>query len=108
MRGRMLTILDETEGRVLQRMEKTIVDTFPDLQDPAKRSDLEKRLHATCDRVTGTALHDFDTLFVKDVNRLQDVIFKFDVSDKEISTVDLQKKFLHLWLQLLDQEIMKI
>ena len=31
-----------------------------------------------------------------------------DVTDTGESTVDLQKKFIHLWLQVLDQEVMEL
>jgi len=33
---------------------------------------------------------------------------KFELKDTDGATVDLQKKFLHLWLQLLEQEIMAL
>ena len=79
-----------------------------ELADPAKQQDLERRLHAVCDETLEKSRRDFEALFVQDVSRLQQEVLKFDVSDTHETTVDLQKKFLHIWLQLLDQEIMKI
>ena len=98
----------ESESRVLQSTEQVLAENFPELKDPAKQAELDRRLHATCDQALERVLLDFDKQFSGDVARLQDEIFKFDVSDKGETPVDLQKKFLHLWLQLLDQEIMKI
>jgi hypothetical protein len=61
-----------------------------------------------CDETLKKTLVDFEKLFSRDVEQLQTTVFKFNVSDGDEETVELQKKFLHLWLQLLDQEIMKI
>ena len=81
---------------------------YPELNDPAKQAQLEKRLHSVCDNALESSLLEFDRMFSKDVGRLQDTILTFELKDGEDSTVDLQKKFLRLWLKLLDQEIMKI
>lgn len=100
--------LAATEDRLLSRLSEVVARDFPDLASPQKRAEIEARVHAACDDALEKALLDFDGLFAKDVGRLQEAIFDFDVSDGNESKVDLQKRFLHLWLQLLDQEIMKI
>lgn len=96
------------EGRLLARLTDVVVRTNPDLASPTRRAEIERRIHAACDTALERALLDFDGLFSRDVARLEDTILGFDVSDGEESKVDLQKKFLHLWLRLLDEEIMKI
>ncbi len=53
-------------------------------------------------------LLDFDASFSVDLSRLEEAVFHFDLSDGDEQTVDLQKKFMHLWLQILDQEIMEL
>jgi hypothetical protein len=98
----------ESENRILEGAELALGENFPELKDPGKQAELNRRLHATCDQALEKVLLDFDKRFSGDVARLQQEIFKFDISDKGETPVDLQKKFLHLWLQLLDQEIMKI
>jgi len=98
----------ESENRVLESTEQILAQNFPELKDPTKQAELNHRLHATCDQALEKVLLNFDKQFSGDVARLQEEIFRFDVSDKGETPVDLQKKFLHLWLQLLDQEIMKI
>jgi len=42
------------------------------------------------------------------MTRLQRVIAEFELPDMKASTVDLQKKFLRLWLQIVEQEITQL
>lgn len=106
--GRIHKLLDESERRVLGKTEAVLFENYPQLKDEEMRIEVEKKLHTICDQALTKSLLDFDSLFTKDVNALQEVLLKFDVTDTNETTVDLQKKFLHLWLQLLDQEIMQI
>jgi hypothetical protein len=85
-----------------------VVGSYPDLGSPSRRAEIEKRVHLACDSALEKALVDFDGLFSKDVDEFQRTLRGFNLSDGKESKLDLQKKFLHLWLQLLDQEIMKI
>ena len=98
----------ESENRILESTEQVLGENFPELKDPKKLAELDRRLHATCDQALEKVLLHFDRQFAGDVAQLQEEIFRFDVSDKGETPIDLQKKFLHLWLQLLDQEIMRI
>jgi len=100
--------LAETEARVLAETEKSIHAAYPDLNDPSQREEIAARLHAACDEALAKSLGDFDALFSKDVRKIEDLLLRFDVTDTNESTVDLQKKAIHLWLQLLDQEIMEL
>ncbi|MGQ9589670.1 MAG: hypothetical protein ACUVYA_05165 [Planctomycetota bacterium] len=96
------------EERSLEGVRRAVSKHYPSLSDPSRQAEIAERLHAYCDQALEQSLLDFDRMFSKDVSRLQDAILTFDVKDGEESTVDLQKKFLRLWLQLLDQEIMRI
>ncbi|MBI4606866.1 MAG: hypothetical protein HY721_33290 [Planctomycetes bacterium] len=102
------TALRDSEQRVLQAAENAVMECYPETGDPEKRKDIEERLHMVCEQTLGRTLHGFETLFSKDVHRLQDTVFRFDLTDSGESVGDLQKKFIRLWLQLLDQEVMEL
>lgn len=69
---------------------------------------MTQRVHEICDGSLQKALDDFNVLFVKDMQQVQHALMQFDLPASDIPTVELQKKFLRLWLQLLDQEIMQL
>jgi len=106
--NRVNSLLADAQERIFARVEASIEETYPQLNSPESRVQLDRRLHQVCDATLHEALLTFDKSFSKDVGALQRTVLKFDVSDTNESTVDLQKKFLRLWLQLLDQEIMKL
>ncbi len=102
------TLLSESEERVLRKTEKVMLDNFPQLKDPEQSKEVERRLHELCDTSLTKAILHFDRLFSRDVASLEEALLKFNVADTHETKVDLEKKFLHLWLQLLDQEIMEL
>jgi hypothetical protein len=97
-----------SQRRLLQAAEKMVFDSYPGLRDPAARAELEQRLRSVTEDAIEQALVDFDRRFSEQVRSLQEAILKFDVADGDESVVDLQKRFIHIWLQLLDQEIMEL
>jgi len=102
------TLLTESEDRVLARTEQILSENFPQLKDTEETKKIDRRLHELCDTALAKAILNFDRLFSKDVTSLQEALLKFEVTDSHETRVDLEKKFLHLWLQLLDQEIMEL
>ena len=100
--------LMKSEKRVLDRTEQVVFENYPQLKDPREQAAVTAELHATCEEAVGKAIAHFDALFTKDVERLHKVILSFNVTDTHEPTVDLHKRFIHLWLQLLDQEIMEL
>lgn len=108
MTGRLHETLAAMEERSLEKVRRVLAKHYPELSDPSQQAELAKRVHTHCEKALEESLLEFDRMFSKDVQRLQDVVFSFDVKDGDESTVDLQKRFLRLWLQLLDQEITRI
>ena len=100
--------LKRTEENVLVRTEEIVFKSFPSLHDAEKRELLERRFHWLAEQAVAEAIASFENLVSKDVDNVKETLLKFDVSDGDESTVDLQKKFIHLWLKLLDQEIMEL
>ncbi len=100
--------LTESERRVLDKSRALLAEHYPQLNDPKTQDAVTRRIHEICDGSLQQALDDFNVLFAKDMQRVQDAIVLFDYPDSHVPTTELQKKFLHLWLQLLDQEIMEL
>jgi len=100
--------LNETEQRVLDKTQQVLFASYPPLGNAKDREQLSRKLHSLSENALVKALGNFDAKFSRDIDKLQSALMKFDLNDSSDSTVDLQKKFLHLWLQLLDQEIMAL
>jgi len=100
--------LVETEDRIRARTAALVLEVFPELEAEESKAQLEARLHATTDGAVSEALELFDARFTGDVHELQVIVMSFDISDTDEPTVDLQKRFLRCWLQLLDKEIEKL
>jgi hypothetical protein len=100
--------LTEAERRVLAKTEIEIFKHFPGLHDPVAREKLGKRLFEVTDASVSRSIADFDKRFGAQVDRLRAAILDFDVSDANETPVELQKRFLHTWLQLLDEEILAL
>ena len=110
-----MDVLTTTEGqfsaaqeRVLTQCEKELLENHPVLLDPKKRTELQKRFHAITEEAVISTAAEFHTLFARDIERVQERLLNFDLADTDETTVDLQKKFLRLWLQLLDEEIAQL
>ncbi len=100
--------LAEVEKRTLNGLEEQILASYPNLASAAGQEELRKRLDGICQNTVTASLDGFDKLYSRDLKRVQDTLFKLDVTDSHESPTDLQKKFIHLWLQLLDQEVTEL
>jgi len=100
--------LDRTEHRVEGQTRRIVFAAYPGLRSEAEQEKLNRSFQTiTHDAVSG-ALEQFHTRFSKDTDELQNIVLDFKPPQTDENTVDLQKKFIHLWLQLLDEEIMKL
>ena len=102
------TSLGAAQERVLASTEQTVFESYPDLNDKTKREALALKLHAATDEPVTKVIGKFVDRFGKHVAKAQEAVLRFDVSDSHETPADLQKKFIHLWIQLLDQEIMEL
>ncbi len=100
--------LREMEESVLSRTEEVLLESYPGLKESAKRKELERRFHKETHDAVVSAVQEFDKLFSKDIEESRALLLKFDIKDTDESQVDLQKKFIRLWLQLLDLEIKEL
>ena len=96
------------DGRIRDHAMLTIAEVYPDLMDPPEQERLMRRFELVTEDALLRALTDFDTRFSHDARELQEDILSFDLRETDESTPDLQKKFIRLWLKLLDAEIAKI
>ena len=100
--------LGQTEDRVRARTMDVVFASYPSMRSPAEQAKLDHAFRTITDTASTQAIEEFHQRFSRDAAGLQRAILDFDVPDPDESTVDLQKKFIHLWLQLLDEEIMKL
>ena len=100
--------LKASEQRVLNETQRVVAGNFPELNDPKAQAAVTARVQEICEGSFRKALDEFHTVFVSDMTRLQRVIAEFELPEIKAATVDLQKKFLRLWLQIVDQEIMQL
>lgn len=100
--------LRETEMRVLTRAEAQLFESYPELHNPEQRAQLERRVQEITEEAVAVSIQEFYETFSRDIDQVRDTLLKFDLSDSQASKVDLQKKFLSLWLQLIEEEIARI
>ena len=99
--------LETMQIRVTDRALREIYANFPNLAADRPQHDLAERLHATMEQSLVEALLTLEERFVQDFDRIQSSLLQLDLNDCGESTLDLQKRFLQLWLRLLDLEIME-
>jgi phage gp37-like protein len=102
------THLAESQDRVIAQTAKSVFAEYPDLKDPVKRQELHAHFEKETTRAVQASVLEFERLFSNDIETLKASLLKFDLKDGNESNVELQKKFLRLWLQLLDEEIKEI
>jgi hypothetical protein len=100
-----LRTMDE---RIRDRSLTVVSEVYPDLMSPAEQEQLTQSFRTITEDALLRAVTDFDSRFSKDARELQEDILRFDLRETHESTPDLQKKFIRLWLKLLDAEIEKI
>jgi hypothetical protein len=100
--------MTDAEGRVIDTSQALMQKHYPELADPKVQETVTRRVHEVCDGSLQKALDGFNALFARDMRRVQHALLQFEFPPSSVPTVELQKKFLHLWLQLLDQEIMQL
>ena len=100
--------LSDNDAEIRKRTTEMIFEAHPDLQSESEFDEIRRHFRIVTEDALMTALSDFDTRFSRQADRLQETIFDFSVEDTGESTIELQKRFIHLWLQLLDREIMKL
>jgi len=101
--------LEDSQKTVLADVEKAISKNFPDLGEDVKSQILEKRFRGITQKSLANAMNKFDAKFGAHVEDFEKNLLTFDVSTQDgENSVDLQKKFLSLWLDLLKEEIMAL
>lgn len=97
-----------SQERMMEKAEAAIQQCYPTLHEPSQREILANKFRTQTENALANSVVSFERKFSKDVDAVKEALFKMDVTDTGESTVDLQKKFIHLWLQVLDQEVMAL
>ncbi len=100
--------LERLQLRVTDRALREIYANFPTLSSDSQQKQLAQRFRTTMESALIDGLLQVENSFAADVSRVQESLLQLDLTDRETDTTELQKRFLQLWLQLLDQEIMEL
>jgi len=93
---------------VYGKIGEQLYEKFPELRDPKGQKEFQERFRAATEEAVLASVVEFETLFRKDVEELTDTVSKFTIEDENLSVPELRKKFLRLWLRLLDYEVMEL
>ncbi len=99
--------LEDSSHEVGQRIENVVLSSYPSFKDPQQRSELHRIIQTKCERAMENALQDFQSRFQGRLLDTQSSVAAFD-SNRLEDSVDLQKRFVQLWLHLLEEEIMSL
>jgi len=94
--------------RVSNKIYDTIFTCFPGLRSESEQRQLEESFRRTTKEAVSDAIGGFQEKYTKEINEVQDHLESYAVADSNLSNFELQKRFLSLWLQLLDTEIQKL
>jgi hypothetical protein len=108
-------VVERVHERLLQSMNSFAADTerrlyasFPELRDPAVQKDFHARFERVVEESTSGALLEFEQRFRGEVDGVIDTLLAFQDERPSGTVTDLRKKFLRLWLRLLDLEVMEL
>ena len=93
--------------RINEQTNEIVFTAYPGLRSEREQAELTRRLHEVTDQAVTEATRDFGELFAKDILAVEERIHGFNKARSDEPTLELEKRFIHLWLQLLDAEIMK-
>jgi len=100
--------LEKTEERMQEDTHAIVFAAYPGLRSEAEQQKLNRSFETITHDAVFSAIKGFEARFAKDADDLQNVVLDFKPRQTDETTVDLQKKFIRLWLQLLDEEITKL
>jgi hypothetical protein len=98
-------VIDTSLRGAIERVERQVLESYPSLDDPVKREILSRRIREVTESAIATAVGNFHSRFASHIDSVGESLTRFDLSDDHTSEVDLRKQFIHIWLQLLDEEI---
>ncbi len=101
--NRMTTSTD----RIAAKTNEIVFGAYPGLRNETDQAKLTQNLRRSTDEAITEATMEFFELYAKDIHSLEKRIHDFNTTTTDEPTLELEKRFIHLWLKLLDAEIMK-
>lgn len=93
---------------VTTQAREELVKAWPDLEEPARQAELRDRFMKTLEKAVLDAALTFQNRFDEDVQSFVDTVSGFQVENPDQDPSELKRKFIRLWLRLLDQEVQKL
>ncbi len=107
VRHQAMIRLMASEQRVREATEQALVNAYPELDTPEAKAEFVRQFESRTQQALADALVEFDTRFRGRVDDLIEMIARSDLGQTDAPTHELQKRFLHLWLVLIDEELMR-
>jgi len=107
LRQQTMSKLSASEQRVREATEISLSHAYPELDSPEAKAEFVMKFEAMTQDALADALVEFDKRFRGEVDELMEMIARSDLGYTDEPTHELQKRFLHLWLVLIDEELMK-
>lgn len=94
--------------RVYYRQNEELKKHFPNLEDETRRELLRKRFEESLRKDIDAILVDFETMYVRDMRKVERTIQKFRPNRYERFTEEeIGRYYVHLWVSLLDYHLME-
>jgi hypothetical protein len=107
MHGQIEADFDAALDRSAKKLEQRLQQQFPELLEPANLALLENELNEMLEKDTSEFLGRFFDQYSNDLNDVYKTIEGFSPSRFErMGNEELAAQYLHLWLTLLDREIL--
>jgi hypothetical protein len=99
--------MTETESHVREMTLGIIDRNFPELDTPEAKARLVTQVSDIANAAVAEQVIAFEERYAKDMAELRDTIAYLDVQDTGESTAELRRRFLSLWLQIINEELLK-
>ena len=110
----VLDVVANTKNRVTDSEERiraltlqAVNEVYPELDTPEEKAAFVQTVSDTAIAALHSRMKEFQERVSMDTGRLRESIVNFQVNDEGMSTIELQKRFLHLWLMIIDEELMR-
>jgi len=97
----------DSEERIRAVTLQAVNEVYPELDSPEEKAAFVQMVSDTAIAALHNRMKEFQERVSMDTGRLRESIVNFQVNDEGMPTIELQKRFLHLWLMIIDEELMR-
>jgi hypothetical protein len=99
--------VNDSEERIRALTLQAVNEVYPELDTPEEKARFVQMVSDTAIAALHGRMKAFQERVSMDTGRLREAIVNFRVHDEGLPTIELQRRFLHLWLMIIDEELMR-